>query len=440
MKLLRLHSDQTLLSLAMSTCAGTPLTLQQLQRRFEQLRRFQARLRLPAASYFEAIGRRYRLPLRAEHAEPRKHVSVRVRDYLAGFFDGDGCVQGTGGCVKLSVTQTQSSSSVLLFFRNVLGGGIIRHTATVGLWRPCLMWQVYAQTAQRAAAVLLGSSCCKRSQLAIASQWRQHLRLQACALADLKRLKREEPPPVSCPSWHYLAGFFDAEGSISTRRPAYVRLDIGQKHPQVLQAFEVFLAAQGVHCSIYRDRKNAFHRLTIHRSADCKYVLASLVAAGLRAKRKAARIAMNICKQDFHEVRSKLQAEAGNQGRYRRLSLLGLARAESIRGLQKQLWRFEGPGRGVLESQLEKLQEDHKLRCAEERLQLLRSDIRSLLAAGASSHCVLTSMPAYSVSDATSTYVMSTLRNYKRECSAHTNTTATWGFPERGTPYIPQIL
>ncbi|CAE7455898.1 USP [Symbiodinium natans] len=363
--------------------AGTRRTLQLLQRRFDQLRRLQVRLRLPAANYFEAFGARYFLPLRAKQAKPCKHVPVRVREYLAGFFDGDGCVQASGGRPMLTVRQTQSSSNVLLFIRNVLGGGVGRQTATVGLCRPTLQWYICGEKARRAAALLLGSSSCKHSQLAIASEWRRHLQLQTCALADLKRLKREEHPPASCPSWNYLAGFFDAEGCIMARRPAYLSLEIWQKHPQVLQAIKAFLAARGVHGSIYTDGRMSHYRLHITRTADCKYVLASLVAAGLRTKRNAARIAMSICRQNFLEARRNLQAESGNQARYRRLSSLGLARAQEIERLRQKLGRAEGQQHAQLESQLLALREDHAVKRAQERLFLLRSDIRSLLAEGA---------------------------------------------------------
>ena len=360
------------------------LTLQQLQRRFSRLRQFQSRLHLPAAHYFDILGRRYRLPLRAAYAHPCRHVPSRTLDYLAGFFDGDGCVtiSSSRNAIKLKVGQTESSSRVLLLFRNMFGGSVTRQRHTLGLRRPMLQWEVTGSGAERAAALLGTRSSCKRPQLMIACAWTQSSGSRSEAAMTLKVLKQEAPPNAHCPSWQYLAGLFDAEGCIRLVQPASLQLEIGQKFPEVLHAVQAFLAKHAAPSSVYLSNRPC-SLLRIGATEVSRRVLSNLLSAGLRVKREAARTAVQLCRQNFHQVRRHLQTLVGNQARYQRLSPAGLERALEIKRLRDRLAR-NGLQDTELEVQLLALRGDHAWKSAQERLLLVRTDIRSQLMHGAS--------------------------------------------------------
>ena len=362
------------------------LTLQQLQSRFNRLRQLQQRLCLPATDHIEAFGRTYHLPLPAANAKPCRYVPQHTVEYLAGFFDGDGCVQSSHGSADnpatgLTITQTESSSQVLLFFRNVLGGSVRRQSHTRGLQRPTLQWELFGRKVQDAAALLHSSSSCKQLQLAIASSWPKDQAARVACAAKLKQLKREPPLAAICPSWRYLAGFFDAEGCIILTQPSSLRLEIKQKFPHVLYAIQSFLSEHGFSCAVHS--RPSCSLLAMYATSDCKSVLAKLVVSGLRVKRSAARLASQLCVQNFRAVRSSLQQTVGNQARYQRLTVAGLERAQQIQQMRYCLWRSTGLRSDQLKSHLRALQEEHELKREQERYVLIRSDIRSLLSQGA---------------------------------------------------------
>ena len=367
----------------MSLDFGRQLTLQQLQRRFHRLRQLQNRLHLPPVDHFESFGKRYCLPMLASQAKPCKHVPRSTLEYMGGFFDGDGCVSASQKLgsrhvwIKLAISQAESGSASLLLFRNVLGGSICRSSGTNGARNPVLRWEVCAENALKAAALLRSACSCKQPQLEIASCFPTRPQERAEAAATLKDLKQEAPPTAICPSWRYLAGFFDAEGSITLTPPAYLQLSMYQKFPPVLHAVQAFLAKHGVGCSVRVSPRGSV--LTISRTEVCKGVLAELVFAGLRVKREAARLALQLSSNNFFEVRNDLRKMVGNQARYQRLTSAGLERASEIIRLR----RLAGSQHSELDSQLLLLQEDHKLKSAQERLLLVRSDIRRLLSQGA---------------------------------------------------------
>ena len=80
-----------------------------MQRRRDQISRLLRRLRLPPPGDFFSHGNLYRLPLRAEDAfGARAQPSLAQLEYMAGFFDGDGCVSAENslsGC-RLFVAQS----------------------------------------------------------------------------------------------------------------------------------------------------------------------------------------------------------------------------------------------------------------------------------------------------------------------------------------------
>ncbi|CAE7816678.1 USP [Symbiodinium necroappetens] len=351
------------------------LSLEQLQRRFDRLRSLQRRLARAPATHFIACGKRYDLPLSARTAKPCADViPPRIVDYMAGFFDGDGCVSRHKDKYQLSVGQAESGSEVLLLFRNLLGGGIYAKGRAQGTRQVTLQWSVFSKRAQHAAAKLSRSSCFKHEKLWLAA-----------ALPERSRQNGMKPSRALCRSWSYLAGFFDAEGSIRIRYPAGLTLQIGQTSPYVLFAIQDFLARTGIQCSVHE--YSGRHLLEANRTEECRLLLKRLLTAGLRVKRHAARVSLELAPGNFHHVRSKLQEVVGLQSRYRRLTAAGAERAYEIQKTRTKIDRGGGIAEierpRLVQSQLMNLQATHRLKCAEERYVLLRADIRSQLRQGA---------------------------------------------------------
>ncbi|CAE7240414.1 USP [Symbiodinium microadriaticum] len=349
------------------------LSLEQLQRRFDRLRALQRRLARAPATHFIACGKRYDLPLSARTVKPRADViPPRVVDYMAGFFDGDGCVSRHNNKYQLSAGQAESGSEVLLLFRNLLGGGIYSVDTALGTRQVMLKWSLCSKRAQHAAATLSRSSCSKSDQLRAAA---------GAALPEWSRQNSMKPSRALCPSWSYLAGFFDAEGCIRIRYLARLSLQISQKCPGVLFAIQEFLARMGIQCSVHEYSHR--HQLEINRTEECRLILKRLLTAGLRVKRPAARISLELAPGNFHHVRSKLQQVVGLQSRYRRLTAAGAERAYEIDKLRRR--RIDRCGRSseIERHRLVHLRATHQLKCSEERYLLLRADIRSQLRQGA---------------------------------------------------------
>ena len=180
------------------------LSLEQLQRRFDRLRALQRRLTRAPAKHFIACGKRYDLPLTARAAKPcPDDIPPRVVDYMAGFFDGDGCVsRHKNKYYRLSVGQAESGSVVLLLFRNLLGGGICSADKALGTRQVMLQWSVYSKRAQHAAATLSRSSCSTYDQLLAAA---------GAALPEWSRQNSMKPSRAVCPflvlfSWLFRCG------------------------------------------------------------------------------------------------------------------------------------------------------------------------------------------------------------------------------------------
>ena len=353
-------------------------TLQQLNRRFSRLRALQRRLVSPPITHFTASGIRFNLPLRTT---PRacQQLPQHTLEYLAGFFDGDGCVFADVRCATpvLVVDQCSSGSPVLLLFRSAFGGGIYNARVAAGLRRPVLTWRVRGKPARHAASLLASVASCKRSQLIIAADLPQTFESRAHAVAELKRLKNVPPSSISCPSWAYVAGFFDAEGCISMRK-AQIVLIIGQKFPGILQALSGFLAVEGIACQLRTTKPLA--RLSVTATKLSKHALLKLLHAGLRVKRQAARTVLSMSPGDFLSAREDLARSVGYQNRYKRLSGEGLERSTGIRILSQKLKVAPDALRPSLQEELRQLRADHAWNCALERCAVIRSDVRSMLA------------------------------------------------------------
>ena len=356
------------------------LSLEQLQHRFYRLRRLLNRIRLPPTDTFVAYGKTYSLPMRVEGTTACRHVPTRSLEYLAGFFDGDGCATSgrSNSSGRLQVHQSLTNAKVLLFFQNMLGGGIYTaRSRGAGLQRPTVRWELSGAGAAHAAALLSTVSSCKQSQLKIVSSWPQCPLERRQSARNLQLLKKLPPSLATCPSWAFLAGFFDAEGCIGVRPPASIRLTLAQKHDPALHSIKKFLAARGFDSSLYKGQSASC--LVISRTAASREILRQLLFAGLRGKRESARTALRLSSDNFHELREQLQGLVGNQARYQRLTRSGTERALEIRRIRRRLEHAKPNKKPEIGSWLASLQRAHEMASARERYFQVRADARALL-------------------------------------------------------------
>ena len=360
--------------------SGRQSSLQQLQRRFDRLRQLQQRICQPCANSFEAYGTKYFLPLPPQNARGFKDTPHRSLEYLAGFFDGDGCALSTlpRNTVRLEVEQSDLNAKVLLFLRNILGGGLYRKSfARTGLQRSVVRWQATGTGAEHAATILGAVPSCKQAQLKIVGSWPRDKAERQQASRKLKQLKQTPPSTAACPSWAFLAGFFDADGCIQVVPSGFLRLCVTQKFDSVLLAIKEFLTACGFHSGLYVGKSCSV--LAVSKTEDCKSILLRLLSAGLRVKREAARTALRLSAGNGHEIRQELHGLVGHGGRYQRLTMSGVGRAQEINRLRSRLSSAAGRDRCDIALQLEHLLYAHKLESARERSVQIRADVRALL-------------------------------------------------------------
>ncbi len=88
--------------------------------------------------------------------------------YLAGFFDGEGCVTvGNNGSFALGIVNTHLP--ILNMFKAVFGGSVTSRKQRVN--KAQFVWRVYGQTAVDTATLLAPLTIEKREQLVIAIDW-----------------------------------------------------------------------------------------------------------------------------------------------------------------------------------------------------------------------------------------------------------------------------
>ncbi|CAJ1447208.1 unnamed protein product [Effrenium voratum] len=194
-------------------------TLPSLQRRSERLYDLLQRMRFPRVESFSSGGRTYQLPL-SSTTKIRHRASHEDMQYLIGFFDGDGCVtmHNRDGSLNLQISQSIQQASVLVRFRDMLGGGIYRERDATGVANACLRWKAAGRAMMFAASTVGAFPSMKQAQLQIAMQGGVCAAQRYEVQKRLKALKHVSFQPdclsqFPC-SWSYFAGFFDAEGSI----------------------------------------------------------------------------------------------------------------------------------------------------------------------------------------------------------------------------------
>eukprot|EP00933_Yihiella_yeosuensis_P017353 TRINITY_DN14509_c0_g1_i6.p1 TRINITY_DN14509_c0_g1~~TRINITY_DN14509_c0_g1_i6.p1 ORF type:complete len:418 (+),score=45.45 TRINITY_DN14509_c0_g1_i6:40-1293(+) len=374
-------------------CSPERPQLERIQRRFARLKKLLDRVCWPRSHCFEALGQKYILPITFCSEQQLNRPCKNELDYLAGFFDGDGCVTAPGdhvGRCALAITQLKNRGEVLLRFQQAFGGSIICKTHGKGSQQPTVEWSIHGQGCRNAAWQLSCASAWKAEQLKIASAWPDCKRQRQELHRKLRSLKDDPICQRLDLSWPYLAGFFDADGhfSISATTGA-LNLTITQKHPQILECMCAFLQqagfSLGIHVLNLKEKRHFILTVTQHEVS--KSILTMLASEGLTVKKHAAEVALSQNSSCHIETRSKLSNIVGNQARYQRLDAQGCHRAQHILRLKSRLHYYRSVENikktAELECQVQDAMEEHKLLKAIASLHLLRNDIRTLLRSGA---------------------------------------------------------
>ncbi|CAE7656546.1 unnamed protein product, partial [Symbiodinium sp. CCMP2456] len=313
-------------------------TLTAVQEENKQLRSFLQTLSWPRLTGFEAHGKLFQLPVSSKESSPSEFMQPQRLSYLAGFFDGDGCVTSYGnlsGCT-LKVDQSFVQPEILLLFRDTFGGSILRGRDGTGLIRPTFSWQVCGNMARRAAHLLSPHSIIKKRQLLLAATWPDEQADRQTATVELRSLKQHDSAVVGSCSWEYFTGFFDADGHVGQKGRASLCLQLSQKHSTVLHCLQGFLQSEcGVDAPILSHREE--YMLKISGTSTCKLLLHEMLQAGLICKAKQAETAIRLTLENCDDTRAALAAMVGNQRFGQRLDKAGVERAFKIRDLQRRV-------------------------------------------------------------------------------------------------------
>ena len=322
---------------------------------------------------FEVNGQIYDLPLpvlRQAEAYMNTLEDATVR-FLAGFFDGDGCVScqvSLSGCY-LTVEQCFDRADILMLFRNSFGGSITLNRDGLGLHKPVLRWQVHGQLARMAARLMAPYSITKHKQLRLASEWPEARSCREEFNSELRSLKRYDSAVAGMCSWEYIAGFFDADGYIGLRHRGGVSivLEIKQKQPSVLECLRIFLErSPGVNVPFPKVRADSqAHCLRITGLLVCKQLLQQMLKAGLVVKAKQATLVAGLTQQNAASISAKLAILTGNQSFAKQLNSAGHERARKIRNARCQAARLIRRGQeqqaAAQLNEIEVLQHEHEL-------------------------------------------------------------------------------
>ena len=334
----------------------------------QQLHALLQKMRHPRMTSFHWRGREYGLPYSRKdivvQALPQA-ARTRMR-YLAGFFDGDGCVEcqvDLSGC-KLSIGQSIKQPGVLLLFLDTFGGSVVRHSDGFGLRLPVLRWVITGSAAGRAACLLASHSIAKKRQLLLAAAWPQDTYLRERHQKELGALKRYDSAIAHHCTAEYLTGFFDADGHVQHRGGTRLALWVCQKHVTVLECLKrCFREHLNVDAQVRTYKLRSALYLT--RTSACKAVLRAMLESGLQCKAEQAKLAIALTKQNAPQVRAKLADMVGFQGWRSRLDEAGLQRAFAIEAARQMAVRLQRRG-SISEAhskldELDELKSEHKL-------------------------------------------------------------------------------
>ena len=369
-------------------------SLEKLQRRRERLEGLLARIQRPRLESFEVDGKRYQLPLSAKDAEIENCCEDKLA-YLAGFFDGDGCVllSKTTGGFTLAISQSVNGAKTLMRFRQHFGGSINRKQDGNGFTRPVLRWLLCGEAMKRASTLLTKHSRTKRSQLQISARGNVEKAARLQVADELKLLKSGDYVPDNRQlSWQYLAGFFDAEGCIKVLpNSASIALDLWQVKPAILMQILSYLHRQQhqswkMYTTACLSPNNSTTCLIkCYGTDECKRILQELLAHGLQQKREQANLATDLTSENHVEIRDALFQLVGQQSRYNRLDSMGMEISKQILQARNRLRSKTGQAnRATLEEELSLLKKKREIQKLQSSCEMMCSDLRTLLKQGAS--------------------------------------------------------
>ena len=354
----------------------------------DRLTQLQRRIKFPRIEEFTTETGTYRLPLKAV-GPPARHPTEEELQYLVGFFDGDGCVsmRNKTGQIILQISQNVDSAEVLLYFRNMLGGAVYCQKSATGTAKAMLSWGASGGTARSAASMLSSAPSMKQAQLRIAARGTVSEASRAHMSHELRLLKQKEHKPdnFQC-SWSYLAGFFDAEGSITVLPNwAGLQIELWQMNRFVLEAVLSFLHREDSRLKSWRlQEATCSPKLACRNLETCKLTLEYLLNSGLRVKRKQAELALSLHRGNHKEVRQGMFQFKGWQGRYSRLDDEGMKRSKEIIRLRHRMAGGKSNEQlALLNGELQRLREEHALQRVMGKCRSLRVDMRKSLSQGA---------------------------------------------------------
>ena len=336
------HADRQA-ALDLSSLVATPgEAVDMVESKNRQLRTLLQTMHWPHMNSFVWKGTVYGLPYSPEaFTDTLAKAPLATIRYLAGFFDGDGCVLSNSklcGC-SLVISQSYKQAGVLLLFLDVFGGTVSRLSDGVGLRRPALRWRVHGSKAVHAAGLMAPHSITKRKQLLLAARWPKEPAERIRSEQELRALKQYDSAAAGLCTMEYFTGFFDADGHIrqnSHGTAASLSLHVRQKHVTVLECLKTCLLSR-LNLDARVLRYKSFSLLHMTRTSACKDVLRAMLASGLLCKAEQATLAIDLAQHNALQVRAELAQMVGNQGLHARLDEAGWQRARAIELARNQV-------------------------------------------------------------------------------------------------------
>ena len=367
-------------------CFATASEWNRWHRRCHRLSQLQGRIKFPPPTSFTVEGVTHDLPMRSV-GPPQRHPTREELEYLVGFFDGDGCVtmrSGTGE-IQLNIGQNIDSAHVLLHYRELLGGGISKHSIGTGKTKTMLMWRVCGSKMRHVAALLGQIPSMKQAQLKIAVGGNIEGPRRERTGEQLFQLKQRDhiAKQLKC-TWAYFAGFFDAEGSVSVVPScAGLVLNVKQNNPFVLKRLLEFLHGSKLDSWRLLEDQNCA-RLVCYDLATSKQTLKHLLDHGLLVKQKQAQLALSLNAANHKMVREAVMQLNGWQTKYSRLDEEGVCRAKELLSLRGKMRRSScTKEQELLKGEIQELREEHMFQKLVTKCHLMRKDIRKVLGEGA---------------------------------------------------------
>ena len=300
--------------------------------------------------------------------QSRPYLTDTELDYFAANFDGDGhVVVGSNQCLAVGIDKAEKSKAVLIEAQKLFGGNIYKKRDKTETSQTQFVWIAYGPQAFEFVLLVKNKSYVKRQQLRVANTFDMtlkvsviaqkddkiitHRSITACARSfdtterrmriiltghnpelngwsltlvrqdqaavkasrdavdkELRRLKDEPHDPITeTLSFAYVAGFFDAEGSISFQSLSTWKISVPQEHPEILFALQRQFGG-----SVFVSKKDNGAAWTLY--ARLARPLLENILPYLREKREQAEIILKFDPKtdDANEVRDRLSLLKGN--------------------------------------------------------------------------------------------------------------------------------